>query len=145
PDDPALRDYWATRRRKAPLPITSTSLRLYRAQNGCCPICKTALLRVDQQPPTPNDWERWLATARDTITIVTADTASDEAEHRLLHAHCRHGTRPGTLPTTEPTRPAGAGCGQSRTSGSEEGRAPQGARPIRPERLAGIAFTSWRA
>jgi RNA-directed DNA polymerase len=105
-DDPALRDYWATRRRKAPLPINSTSLRLYRAQNGRCPICKTALLSVDQQPPTPNDWERWLATARDTITIVTADTALDEADHRLIHAHCRHGTRPGTLPAPKPTRPA---------------------------------------
>jgi RNA-directed DNA polymerase len=105
-DDPALRDYWATRRRKAPLPINNTSLRLYRAQTGRCPICKTALLRVDQQPPSPKDWERWLATARDTITIVTADTAPDEAEHRLIHAHCQHGTRPGTLPARKPTRPA---------------------------------------
>ena len=75
PDDPALTDYWTQRRRRAPLPITSTSLRLHQAQNGRCPICKTALLRVDQQPPTPKDWERWLATARDTITIKTAGAA----------------------------------------------------------------------
>ena len=97
---------WATRRRKAPLPLNSTNLRLYRAQNGRCLICKTALLSVDQQPPTPNDWERWLATAGDTITIVTTDTALDEADHRLIHAHCRHGTRPGTLPALKPARPA---------------------------------------
>jgi RNA-directed DNA polymerase len=105
PDDPALRDYWATRRRTAPLPINNTSLRLYRAQTGRCPICKTALLGVDQQPPSPKDWERWLATARDTITIVTTDTAPDEAEHRLIHAHCQRGkARNSARP--KPTRPA---------------------------------------
>jgi RNA-directed DNA polymerase len=108
PDDPALTDYWNARRRKAPLPISSTNLRLYQAQNGRCPICKTALLRVDQQPPTPKDWERWLATARDTITITTAGAANtpDETDHRLIHANCRHGAQPGTLPAPEPTRPA---------------------------------------
>ncbi|MEO8967315.1 MAG: group II intron reverse transcriptase/maturase [Solirubrobacteraceae bacterium] len=107
-DDPALTDYWTKRRRKAPLPINSTSLRLYQAQNGCCPICKTALLRVDQLPPTPKDWERWLAAARDTITIATAGSATtpNETDDRLIHANCRHGTRPGALPAPEPTRPA---------------------------------------
>jgi len=90
------------------LPISSTSLRLYQAQNGRCPICKTALLRVDQQPPTPKDWEGWLATARDTITIATAGTANtpDKTDHRLIHANCHHGKQPGTLPAPEPTRPA---------------------------------------
>ena len=56
PDDPALADYWAGRRRKPVLPINNTSLRLLKAQDGCCPICKTPLF-ADQQPQTPSDWE----------------------------------------------------------------------------------------
>jgi len=39
PDDPELTDYWAWRRRKAPLPINHTALRLYRVQDGRCAIC----------------------------------------------------------------------------------------------------------
>ncbi len=40
-DDHALTDYWAERRRKAPLlPIGNTSLRLYEAQHGRCPLCR---------------------------------------------------------------------------------------------------------
>jgi RNA-directed DNA polymerase len=38
PDDPALADYWAARRRKGVLPINNTSLWLLKAQDGCCPI-----------------------------------------------------------------------------------------------------------
>ena len=105
PNDPALTDYWTKRRRTAPLPISSTSLRLYQAQNGRCPICKTALLHVGQQPSTPKDWERWLATARDTITIAVVGAATDEPDHRLLHANCHYGTQPAP-PAPEPTRPA---------------------------------------
>ncbi|MDQ6851695.1 MAG: group II intron reverse transcriptase/maturase [Actinomycetota bacterium] len=41
PDDPALADYWARRRRRPTLPINNTTLRLLKAQDGCCPICKT--------------------------------------------------------------------------------------------------------
>ncbi|MHB1836268.1 MAG: group II intron reverse transcriptase/maturase, partial [Solirubrobacteraceae bacterium] len=48
PDDPELADYWAWRRRKAPLPINHTAMRLYRAQNGRCAICKTTLLAASQ-------------------------------------------------------------------------------------------------
>ena len=40
PDDPALADYWAERRRKAPLPIDKTSRWLLKAQDGRCPICR---------------------------------------------------------------------------------------------------------
>jgi RNA-directed DNA polymerase len=41
PDDPRLADYWAWRRRKAPLPINLTARRLYQAQDGRCAICKS--------------------------------------------------------------------------------------------------------
>ena len=71
PDDPALGDYWAWRRRKAPLPINHTSLRLLKAQNGRCAICKSTLLAVDDRPQTPHQWEQWLGSTRRTIMIVT--------------------------------------------------------------------------
>ena len=39
PDDPALADYWAWRRRKMPLPINKTTQELTDAQDGRCQIC----------------------------------------------------------------------------------------------------------
>jgi RNA-directed DNA polymerase len=104
PDDPALAAYWATRRRKTPLPIDNTSRWLLTAQDGRCPICRTALLPADDRPQTPREWERWLATTRKTITkvVIRDDGTSDDHEPRLLHAHCRDGSRPALLPAYEP-------------------------------------------
>jgi RNA-directed DNA polymerase len=108
PDDPTLTDYWTWRRRKAPLPINNTSQRLYQAQNGRCPICKTALPAIDHRPDTPREWELWLASARKTITIQTRATSTDMAEDRLIHTACRdratarRGT-PAPLPAQQPT------------------------------------------
>ena len=99
PDDPALVDYWAERRRKPVLPINNTSLRLLKAQDGCCPICKTPLLA--EQPQTPSDWEQWLTRTRTTITIVKPVTGTpDTADHRLIHAECNG---PALLPAYQPT------------------------------------------
>jgi RNA-directed DNA polymerase len=108
PDDRTLNDYWAWRRRKAPLPINNTSQRLYQAQDGRCPICKTALPAIDHRPDTPHEWELWLASARETITIEKRATSTDKAEYRLIHTTCRdreptrHGT-PAPLPANQPT------------------------------------------
>jgi RNA-directed DNA polymerase len=108
PDDPALADYWAKRRRKTPrLPIDKTSLRLWKAHDGRCPLC--VLLPVDDLPQTPHEWERWLATTRKTITKVAMrkDGTSNETEPRLIHAPCRSrytksGNSPALLPAYEP-------------------------------------------
>ena len=54
PDDPALADYWAKRRRKTPLPIDKTSRWLIKAQDGRCPICQDALVPNDDRPQTPD-------------------------------------------------------------------------------------------
>ena len=110
PDDPALADYWAKRRRKTPrLPIDNTSLRLWTAQDGRCLLCGNVLLPVDDLPQSPREWERWLATTRKTITKVAMrkDGTSDETEPRLIHAHCRsrhtkNGNSPALLPAYEP-------------------------------------------
>ena len=103
-DDPALAEYWAERRRKAPLPIDKTSRWLLKAQDGRCPICRNALLPDDHRPQNPHEWEQWLATTRKTIAKVVnrADDTSDESEPRLLHAHCRDGSGPALLSTYEP-------------------------------------------
>ena len=104
PDDRTLAEYWAWRRRKAPMPINNTTLQLYRAQDGRCSICKAALLTVDQRPQTPDQWEQWLTTIRPTITIAATRTAStDEAEYRLTHAHCQRRSDPAPLPANKPT------------------------------------------
>ena len=103
PDDPALGDYWARRRSKTPLPINNTTGRLLAAQNGRCPICKATLPTAEPRPQTPREWEHWLTSTRNTITIVTQVTStSDEAELRLIHAHC-HNRDPALLPANKPT------------------------------------------
>jgi len=99
PDDPAQAEYWARRRRKPVLPINNTSLWLLKTQDGCCPICKTPLFA--EQPQTPSDWAQWLTATRTTITIVKPVTGtSDQAGHRLIHAHCNG---PALLPAYQPT------------------------------------------
>ncbi|MGH2881289.1 MAG: reverse transcriptase domain-containing protein, partial [Solirubrobacteraceae bacterium] len=99
PDDPTLADYWAERRRKPVLPINRTSLWLLKAQDGCCPICKTPLFA--EQPQTPSAWEAWLTSTRTTITIVKPVTGRpDTADHRLIHADCNG---PALLPAYQPS------------------------------------------
>jgi RNA-directed DNA polymerase len=104
PDDPALAEYWAKRRRKTPLPIDKTSRWLLKAQDGQCPICRNALLPDDDRPQTPREWEQWLATTRKTITkiVIREDGTPDENEPRLIHARCRNGSDPALLPAYEP-------------------------------------------
>jgi RNA-directed DNA polymerase len=105
PDDPALAEYWARRRRKAPLPINNTSLRLHKAQDGHCAICRDTLFAADDRPQTPREWEQWLATTRTAIVKIAPRDAgtSDDAEPRLIHAHCRDGRGPALLPAYEPS------------------------------------------
>ena len=98
PDDPALADYWAWRRRKASLPINRTALWLHKVQDGCCAICRATLIAVEDRPQTPLEWETWLATARKTIDVTWESGISDTAEPRLVHLHCHQGKGPAPLP-----------------------------------------------
>ena len=111
PDDPALTEYWAARRRRGiPRPIDTATLRLLQSQHGRCPGCGQLLLDADRPPQTPREWEQWLAATRKAITsnaIATpAGSTPDEGKLRLLHAHChRHNRKPESpalLPATEP-------------------------------------------
>jgi RNA-directed DNA polymerase len=119
PDDPALTEYWAWRRRKATLPTSNTRQRLYRAQDGRCQVCKATLDAADHRPQTPREWEHWLASTRNTITITLREPGTpDMADHRLTHSHCHHGNGPVLLPPREPSGLARAGCRETGTSGS---------------------------
>jgi RNA-directed DNA polymerase len=89
PDDPAQNDYWAWRRRKAPMPVSTTTLRLLKAQDGRCTICNGALL-ANERPQTPAAWEHWLAHNPLTIKTVNREPGTpDKTELRLQHAGCR--------------------------------------------------------
>jgi RNA-directed DNA polymerase len=104
PDDPALADYWAQRRRKSPLPIDNTSRWLLKAQDGRCAICKAAFLPDDDRPQTPHTWEAWLTSARKGIVkvVIPEEPEPDDNEPRLVHVRCRNSSGPTLLPAYEP-------------------------------------------
>lgn len=113
-DDPALADYWATRRRRNKPPLDTTTLRLLRTQNGRCPLCGGLLLHADREPQSPHEWEQWIKVTRTAIRkhAITAETGrgmpDKPATPCLIHASCRrrHTTDTGTDPALLPAREA---------------------------------------
>jgi RNA-directed DNA polymerase len=104
PDDPALADYWAWRRRKVPLPINKTTQELTDSQDGRCTICGGLLFAVENRPQNPREWERWLTTRTAIITTATRTTdPAEEAAPHLIHADCRHGLGPELRDAYEPS------------------------------------------
>lgn len=95
PDDPALAQYWADRRRRAaPPPMDRLSLRLVKAQAGRCPECGDLLLYADHPPQDPAQWEQWVrATAqalrKQSLHYRTRDGSGETSSLRLVHARCR--------------------------------------------------------
>lgn len=122
PDDPALADYWARRRRKsqAPLDQRGQHRQLLYEQNGRCPACGDYLLYADHQPASPEEWEQWFRAIRLAITkaviIETGrDGRPDRNRLRLLHRHCHQQSR-------KPDGPRGLlepRAGKARPRGSE--------------------------
>jgi RNA-directed DNA polymerase len=94
PDDPALVEYWAQRRRRRTPPLDRSRLRLLQAQHGRCSLCRELLLHADHEPQTPQEWETWVKVTRKAIRkqAITADaghgTSDKHAAIRLIHAHC---------------------------------------------------------
>jgi len=94
PDDPALAEYWAERRRRRKPPLDNAPLRLIQAQRGRCPLCRGLLLRADHEPQTPSEWEQWVkvtrtAIRRQAMTVNAGFGTSDETVAiRLIHTHC---------------------------------------------------------
>ncbi|MDA8266165.1 MAG: group II intron reverse transcriptase/maturase [Actinomycetota bacterium] len=94
PDDPALAEYWASRRRRtAPPPMDNLSLRLLRAQRGTCPTCGELLLYADHPPQSPREWEQWVRVTGKALAkrhiAYRSDGSSDVGALRLVHARCR--------------------------------------------------------
>jgi RNA-directed DNA polymerase len=109
PDDPALADYWANRRRKvSPPPISTTNLQLFEAQDGRCLLCGGLLLDADDLPQSPREWEQWLAATQQAIVKVALREhgTSNETKPRLIHPQCRsvHHARTGKGPELLPAR-----------------------------------------
>jgi RNA-directed DNA polymerase len=97
PDDPALAQYWADRRRRgAPPPMDQLSLRLLKTQAGRCPCCGDLLLHADHPPQTPSDWEQWVrvtgkALRKQSLTHRKRDGSGETSSLRLVHVRCRGG------------------------------------------------------
>jgi len=95
PDDPALIEYWAERRRRIKPPLDNYTLRLLAMQDGRCPLCGDELLSAEQPPESPEEWERWwLQVVRRAIVadylVHHGRPGSPDGDHtRLVHASCR--------------------------------------------------------
>jgi RNA-directed DNA polymerase len=95
PDDPALAQYWADRRRRGvPPPMDQLSLRLLKVQAGRCPRCGDLLLHADHPPQTPSEWEQWVrvtgkALRKQSLTYRKRDGSGETSSLYLLHARCR--------------------------------------------------------
>jgi RNA-directed DNA polymerase len=115
PDDPALADYWAARRRKVKPPLDNYTLRLLAKQDARCPLCGDHLLTIEQPPQTPYEWERWwlqvtrAAIAADYLIHHGRPDPPNNDQTRLVHASCRRGfcarqRRTPAQPTCMPSR-----------------------------------------
>jgi RNA-directed DNA polymerase len=114
PDDPALADFWATRRRRGKPPLSTAVLRLLKAQDGRCPLCRELLLHADREPQSPQEWEHWLKVTGKAIRkhAITTEpghgTPGKPAATRLVHTHCHQrlttagGQGPALLTAREP-------------------------------------------
>lgn len=109
PDDPALTEYWAARRKRVKPPLDGRTLRLLARQDSRCPLCGDPLLSADQPPGTPHQWENWwLHVTRKAIQhehLVHHGRPKrrgnpDGDQIRLVHSTCRralsarHGKNP---------------------------------------------------
>jgi RNA-directed DNA polymerase len=94
PDDPALADYWADRRRKRKPPLGSSTLDLLRRQDGRCALCGDLLLLAEREPHSPEEWERWHRVVRKAMTRSAIGQSFSERVRvlngaPLVHASCQ--------------------------------------------------------
>ncbi|MBV6703489.1 group II intron reverse transcriptase/maturase [Kitasatospora aureofaciens] len=105
PDDPALTEYWADRRRRsAPSLVNRATLRLLNAQDGRCQICRRPLLPAERPQADPTQWETWLRATRQAITerMITYHGIGtpDGTQLRLVHTTCQQLNTAGSKPAT---------------------------------------------
>jgi hypothetical protein len=108
PDDPALAEYWATRRRRAaPAALGRHTLSLLKAQQGRCPLCRGLLLYADHEPQDPQEWGTLARGHPQSGQKEVADRRTG-ARHRRPDAHAQTHTR--QLPTPSRRRQASTGA-----------------------------------
>jgi RNA-directed DNA polymerase len=101
PDDPALADYWANRRRKYKPPLGEHTVWQLKRQHGTCPLCGDYLLHADHAPASPHEWEQWFAAIRKALRkqAITVEAqwhgSPDRNRNHLVHAHCHPRTQEG--------------------------------------------------
>ena len=112
PDDPELADYWAWRRRKTPLPINLTAMRLYRAQDGrsrsARPRCSPPQTAPTLHATGSNGWPPLARRSMSSGTqptrtplhpVSSTSTATTTASHQgLLEPDARKPARPVVCP-----------------------------------------------
>jgi RNA-directed DNA polymerase len=114
PDDPALADYWANRRRRSKPPLDEYTLGLLTKQDGHCPLCGDHLLTADQPPQSPQQWERWWlqvtrkAIAASYLVHHGRPAPAGRSTTRLVHASCHRGlqARQRRNPAQQPCTPS---------------------------------------
>jgi RNA-directed DNA polymerase len=122
PDDPALAEYWATRRRRLAPPLDSYTLRLLTRQDGRCPICQGPVLTADQPPQSPHEWDRWWqqivrrAINADYLVHHGRPSSPDGDHTRLIHAACQREllARQRSRTACNPAPPRRLACADSR-------------------------------
>ena len=106
PDDPALTDYWAARRRRGRPPLDRARLRLLQRQHGRCPLCGELLLHADHEPQHPDEWEQWITATRKAIRhhAIALDTGPGPARRTRRRSDS-------STPTADDRPPGGTGSG----------------------------------
>jgi hypothetical protein len=113
PDDPALAQYWADRRRKRLPQMSFTTMRLIRMQHGRCPICEDYLLHADQEPQSPRQWEQWFTAIGKAMTrqLIVSFPPGRQDDRRLVHTSCLRRQQPAKTENQQanatPARPWG--------------------------------------
>lgn len=91
PDDPALAEYWATRRRRRKAPLGPSLKRLLGAQKRTLPACGDLFLHAHQEPQSHDEWKRWLIAPRKAIrrtAIAAPNSPTDDNARYLMHTFC---------------------------------------------------------
>ncbi len=91
PDDPALTQYWADRRRKQPAPQLAESWNIaLRAQKGLCHLCGNQLLPdTTSRLDSASQAEAWYAALRAGLTFQARPARDgNRTINRLIHIRC---------------------------------------------------------
>ena len=96
PDDPSLREYWATRTRQRPFPPREgkISVSLAAKQKGLCPLCGVDLITcAPYEPDSPREWAEWFDANARTInrhhlTYRSMGGSDKKSNLVLIHADC---------------------------------------------------------